>query len=164
MAKQYHPVDPEKIDYQQFLELAKSGNLYFVKYPKKSTMSRNERMNLILDYVARIHCYASADFAPYIADMWNEIVWDPRIFPKLFIVKGDNKGQINRYRILAYVNYLLNKGVYNESLVTLYQQLEENEGEDKYYHGSGSYAPVDPYSHWLDELCKKYKHKKMSAN
>ena len=107
MAKHYHPVDPEKINYQQFVELTKSGILYFVKYPKKIPVYTTEPVSQLLEYVARISPYASSNFAPWIADLWNDIFRDPRVFPKFFLQKGEDAGEINRYRILAYVNFLL---------------------------------------------------------
>ena len=48
MAKHYHPVDPEKINYQQFVELTKSGILYFVKYPKKIPVYTTEPVSQLL--------------------------------------------------------------------------------------------------------------------
>ena len=162
MAKQYHPVDPEKIDYQQFLELAKSGNLYFVKYPKKIPVYTTEPVSQLLEYVARISPYASSNFAPWIADLWNDIVWNPRIFPLFFIRKGKDAGEINRYRVLAYVNFLLNKGVYDQrrSLTFLHLQLEGIERTNQYYSAYSNYAPDKSEQTRLEQLYETYKTKK----
>ena len=162
MAKHYHPVDPEKIDYQQFLELAKSGNLYFVKYPKKIPVYTTEPVSQLLEYVARISPYASSNFAPWIADLWNDIVWNPRIFPKFFLKKGKDTGEITRYRVLAYVNFLFNHGVYEQrlSLTFLHLQLEGIERTNRYYSGCSKYAPDKSEQTRLEQLCETYKNKK----
>ena len=162
MAKHYHPVDPEKINYQQFLELAKSRKLYFVKSPNKIPVYTTEPVSQLLEYVARISPYASSNFAPCIADLWNDIVWNPRIFPLFFIRKGKDAGEINRYRVLAYVNFLLNKGVYDQrrSLTFLHLQLEGIERTNQYYSGNSSYAPDKSEQTRLEQLYETYKNKK----
>ena len=162
MAKHYHPVDPEKINYQQFLELAKSRKLYFVKSPNKIPVYTTEPVSQLLEYVARISPYASSNFAPCIADLWNDIVWHPRIFPLFFIRKGKDAGEINRYRVLAYVNFLLNKGVYDQrrSLTFLHLQLEGIERTNQYYSAYSNYAPDKSEQTRLEQLYETYKNKK----
>ena len=160
MAKHYHPVDPEKINYQQFLELAKSRKLYFVKSPNKIPVYTTEPVSQLLEYVARISPYASSNFAPWIADLWNDIFRDPRVFPKFFLQKGEDAGEINRYRILAYVNFLLYQRVYEQNLIDLYHQLEGSECEERYYRGYSSYAPDKSEQTRLEQLYETYKTKK----
>ena len=160
MKQKFHPVDLATMNEKQVLELAKSRKLYFVKSPNKIPVYTTEPVSQLLEYVARISPYASSNFAPWIADLWNDIFRDPRVFPKFFLQKGKDAGEINRYRVLAYVNCLLTRGVYEQNLIDLYHQLEGSECEERYYRGYSSYAPDKSEQTRLKQLCETYKNKK----
>ena len=160
MKQKFHPVDLATMNEKQVLELAKSRKLYFVKSPNKIPVYTTEPVSQLLEYVARISPYASSNFAPWIADLWNDIFRDPRVFPKFFLQKGEDAGEINRYRILAYVNFLLYQRVYEQNLIDLYHQLEGSECEERYYSGNSSYAPDKSEQTRLEQLYETYKNKK----
>ena len=160
MKQKFHPVDLATMNEKQVLELAKSRKLYFVKSPNKIPVYTTEPVSQLLEYVARISPYASSNFAPWIADLWNDIFRDPRVFPKFFLQKGKDAGEINRYRVLAYVNCLLTRGVYEQNLIDLYHQMEGSDCEERYYRGYSSYAPDKSEQTRLKQLCETYKNKK----
>ena len=160
MKQKFHPVDLATMNEKQVLELAKSRKLYFVKSPNKIPVYTTEPVSQLLEYVARISPYASSNFAPWIADLWNDIFRDPRVFPKFFLQKGKDAGEINRYRVLAYVNCLLTRGVYEQNLIDLYHQMEGSDCEERYYRGYSSYAPDKSEQTRLEQLYETYKNKK----
>lgn len=70
----------------------------------------------------------------------------PKIKPKLFIVKGKNKGNPNYYFITAIVGILLENNVYNAkkySLLDLSKILEQTNKKNNVYTSSQHYISYD---------------------
>ena len=123
-------------------ELVKQGLLFRLvseKTPLKNIKS-------IIRYVGRIDDCASPAYHSCISQLWQEILCSPKIKPKLFIIKGKNKGNPNYYFITAIVGILLENNVYNAkkySLLDLSKILEQTNKKNNVYTSSQHYISYD---------------------
>ena len=123
-------------------ELVKQGLLFRLvseKTPLKNIKS-------IIRYVGRIDDCASPAYHSCISQLWQEILCSPKIKPKLFIVKGKNKGNPNYYFITAIVGVLLENRVYNAdlyNLLALSKILEHTSKKPNSYKASQQYISHD---------------------
>lgn len=130
-------------------ELVKQGLLFRLvseKTPLKNIKS-------IIRYVGRIDDCASPAYHSCISQLWQEILCSPKIKPKLFIVKGKNKGNPNYYFITAIVEILLQNNVYDNKkykLLTLCRIMENTNNKSSIYKSSQAY-----YSHDLVKSIKE---------
>ena len=123
-------------------ELVKQGLLFRLvseKTPLKNIKS-------IIRYVGRLDDCASPAYHSCISQLWQEILCSPKIKPKLFIVKGKNKGNPNYYFITAIVGVLLENRVYNAdlyNLLALSKILEHTSKKPNSYKASQQYISHD---------------------
>ena len=123
-------------------ELVKQGLLFRLvseKTPLKNIKS-------IIRYVGRLDDCASPAYHSCISQLWQEILCSPKIKPKLFIIKGKNKGNPNYYFITAIVGILLENNVYNAkkySLLDLSKILEQTNKKNNVYTSSQHYISYD---------------------
>ena len=123
-------------------ELVKQGLLFRLvseKTPLKNIKS-------IIRYVGRIDDCASPAYHSCISQLWQEILYSPKIKPKLFITKGKNKGNPNYYFITAIVGVLLENRVYNAdlyNLLALSKILENTNKKPNAYAGAQQYISYD---------------------
>ena len=116
-------------------ELVRKGLLFKLVEPTRSLES-------IIHYVERIDECASPAYHSCIHELWQEILCSPKIKPKLFIVKGKNKGNPNYYFITAIVGVLLENRVYNAdlyNLLALSKILEHTSKKPNSYKASQQY-------------------------
>jgi hypothetical protein len=122
-------------------ELVKQGLLFRLV---RETPTKN--IKSIIRYVERIDDCASPAYHSCISQLWQEILCSPKIKPKLFIIKGKNKGNPNYYFITAIVGILLENNVYNAkkySLLDLSKILEQTNKKNNVYTSSQHYISYD---------------------
>ena len=120
-------------------ELVRKGLLFKLVEPTRSLES-------IIHYVERIDYCASPAYHSCISQLWQEILCSPKIKPKLFIIKGKNKGNPNYYFITAIVGVLLENRVYNAdlyNLLALSKILEHTSKKPNSYKASQQYISHD---------------------
>ena len=123
-------------------ELVKQGLLF--RLVSEKTPLKN--IESIIRYVGRIDDCASPAYHSCISQLWQEILCSPKIKPKLFIIKGKNKGNPNYYFITAIVGILLENRVYNAdlyNLLTLSKILENTNKKPNAYAGAQQYISYD---------------------
>ena len=122
-------------------ELVKQGLLFRLV---RETPTKN--IKSIIRYVERIDECASPAYHSCISQLWQEILCSPKIKPKLFIIKGKNKGNPNYYFITAIVGVLLENRVYNAdlyNLLALSKILENTNIKPNAYAGAQQYISYD---------------------
>ena len=120
-------------------DLVHQGLLFRLVKPTRSIES-------IIRYVGRIDDCASPAYHSCISQLWQDILCSPKIKPKLFIIKGKNKGNPNYYFITAIVGILLENNVYNAkkySLLDLSKILEQTNKKNNVYTSSQHYISYD---------------------
>ena len=120
-------------------DLVHQGLLFRLVKPTRSIES-------IIHYVERIDDCASPAYHSCISQLWQEILCSPKIKPKLFIIKGKNKGNPNYYFITAIVGILLENRVYNADLYNLLglsKILENTNKKPNVYAGAQQYISYD---------------------
>ena len=120
-------------------ELVRKGLLFKLVEPTRSLES-------IIHYVGRIDDCASPAYHSCISQLWQEILCSPKIKPKLFIIKGKNKGNPNYYFITAIVEILLQNNVYDNkkySLLTLCKIMENTDKKSNFYTSCQVYFTRD---------------------
>ena len=120
-------------------DLVHQGLLFRLVKPTRNIES-------IIRYVGRIDDCASPAYHSCISQLWQEILCSPKIKPKLFIIKGKNKGNPNYYFITAIVGVLLENRVYNAdlyNLLALSKILENTNKKPNAYAGAQQYISYD---------------------
>ena len=120
-------------------DLVHQGLLFRLVKPTRNIES-------IIRYVGRIDDCASPAYHSCISQLWQEILCSPKIKPKLFIIKGKNKGNPNYYFITAIVGILLENRVYNAdlyNLLALSKILENTNKKPNAYAGAQQYISYD---------------------
>lgn len=137
-------------------QAAQEGRLYIkVSCQKSSNCQEN-----ILQYVSRINHLASPKFVPIISKIWQQIVNHPEIGSTLFIQRGKNNGQINKYRITNLVVFLHGIGVYQDHLTPtqLHLSLEDTTCRNLFYTNHEKYGLARCYyqliTAMIDELTR----------
>lgn len=141
-ATNLQPVLPEDFDVQLLRRLAREGRLYFDPCEPSPEVISLDRQQEILQYVSEIDDCVSPEYAPYLSQIWMHIVTDDSLNQQLFITKGRNQGQANRYRMMAIVSVLLEMGVYarHNTLLMLHHRLEHTTRKDSIYTSRLNYA------------------------
>lgn len=135
------PVRPEDItDVRTLRRLAREGRLYLDVSPQ-TTNPTEEAVERALEYVGQIDQYAHPHVVPYISILWRKILTDPILNDKLIIQKGRHEGELNRYRLMYLVTYLLEADIYHGvSALRLHHVLEHTTRKDSIYYGQMKYA------------------------
>lgn len=142
-SKKLVPILPGDFNVAELIDLARQGRLFYDANIPCVKQSEADRIQLVRQYVSAIDRCASAKYSAIIADLWPEIVKDPGLNANLFIVKGRNKGSLNRYRILAIVTMLLEFGVYNSgqyTVLALHNLLENVDKKTSIYKSCLKYS------------------------
>ena len=156
--KDLQPVLPEDFDVRRLRQLAREGRLYFNPKEPTETYKIEQRQALVLHYVEAINACVSPTEMPYITRIWKRIVSDPILNDRLFIQKGHNQGQLNRYRVMAIVTVLHEKNIYANGCFTLLQlhhRLEQTSQKDSIYTSRLNYALTRKQSRYLDSVMQK---------
>ena len=139
MKNMYVQVTEQDLHNIDINELIQQGLLFRLVKPTRSIES-------IIHYVERIDECASPAYHSCIHELWQEILCSPKIKPKLFIIKGKNKGNPNYYFITAIVGVLLENRVYNAdlyNLLALSKILENTNKKPNAYAGAQQYISYD---------------------
>ena len=139
MKNMYVQVTEQDLHNIDIKELVRKGLLFKLVEPTRSLES-------IIHYVERIDECASPAYHSCIHELWQEILCSPKIKPKLFIIKGKNKGNPNYYFITAIVGVLLENRVYNAdlyNLLALSKILEHTSKKPNSYKASQQYISHD---------------------
>lgn len=154
----YKPILPEDFDVPTLRRLARDGRLYFDANEPTVDMSDEEHQQQILQYVGQIDSCVTPAYGPYITQIWRCIITDDRLNQNLFISKGRNRGQTNRYRVVAIVGVLLSMEVYAQSrytLLDLHHRLEHTTHKDCIYTSQQKYALTHQQCVLLRQAVKK---------
>lgn len=139
MKNMYVQVTEQDLHNIDINDLVQQGLLFMLVKPTRNIES-------IIHYVERIDDCASPAYRSCIHELWQEILCSPKIKPKLFIVKGKNKGNPNYYFITAIVGILLENRVYNADLYNLLglsKILENTNKKPNVYAGTQQYISYD---------------------
>lgn len=139
--KNLRPLLPEEIcDVRLLRRLAREGRLYLDESPATIDVQA-EAVERALEYVGQINQYAHPCAIPHISELWNEILTDPQLNDKLIIQKGRHEGELNRYRLMYLVTFLLEAGIYHRTTaLRLHHVLEHTTKKDNIYKGQMKYA------------------------
>lgn len=138
----FKPVRPEDIiDVRSLRRLAREGRLYLLGTPLDSKSNEEYAVERALEYVSQIEQYAHTCAKPYLSALWHQILTDSRLNDKLTMQKGQNEGELNRYRLMYLVTYLLESGIYcGVTALRLHHILEHTNRKDNIYKGQMLYA------------------------
>lgn len=136
-------VPVEDFDIDTLKEAFLQRRLYIQKVEKSEASVREEGIQAILQYVARIHACASRAFASSIHQLWDEILRSPELGDLFFLNRySSNRGMPNWYRVNAVVTVLLEKNIYNRSIYTsiqLHLMMEQAEKRNSHYTSMNRY-------------------------
>jgi len=160
--RKFQQVRPEDFDVRLLRRLAREGRLYFDITEPDPVQSAESRLQQVLRYVEAIHQCASPDYIAYIADIWRCIISDPVLNDRLFIQKGRHQGETNRYRVMAIVTVLYERGVYESqrySLLDLHHRLENTTRKDSVYSSRLNYALTNPQCRYMAKVIQQLRDK-----
>lgn len=137
----FRPLKVEEItDLRTLRRLAREGRLYLDVTPAE-TSADVEAIERAMQYVSQIDSHAHPHAIPSISTLWRTILTHPQLNDKLTIQKGPHEGQLNRYRLMYLVTYLLEAGIYvGVSALRLHHTLEHTNKKDAIYRGQMKYA------------------------
>lgn len=117
------------------------GRLYIKK--TASERLREEGIQAILQYVARIDDCASPAYRPVIGQLWEAVLRSPELGDLFFMSRyRSNRGMPNWYRVNAAVVILREKNIYKRDTYTsvqLHLMMEQSEKRNRHYTGMGRY-------------------------
>lgn len=136
-----HLIAPDEItDLRMLRKLAREGRLYLDTSPSVSH-SYDVAVDSALAYISQIDSYACPHALPFLPDLWRTILTHPQLNDKLIIQKGPHEGELNRYRLMYLVSYMLEAGIYEGvSALQLHHVLEHTKEKDAIYRGQMLYA------------------------
>ena len=136
-------VPVEDFDIDTLKEAFLQRRLYIQKVEKSEASIREEGIQAILQYVARIHACASRAFASSIHQLWEEILHSPELGDLFFLNRySSNRGKPNWYRVNAVMMILLENNIYNRSTYTsirLHLMMEQSEKRNSHYTSMNRY-------------------------
>lgn len=137
----FRPLTVEEItDLRKLRRLAREGRLYLDTTPAASSADM-EAVERALAYVSQIDSHAHPHAIPSISILWRNILTHPMLNDKLIIQKGRHEGELNRYRLMYLVTYLLEADIYvGVSALRLHHTLEHTNKKDAIYRGQMKYA------------------------
>lgn len=155
-------VRPEDIlDVRTLRRYAREGKL-FLDITPQAVQPEADVVERALAYVGQIDQYAHPHVKPYISILWRQILTEPELNDKLTIQKGQSEGELNRYRLMYLVTYLLEAGIYvGVSALRLHHTLEHTNKKDAIYRGQMNYAMLSHQTRRLRALIAEFRTKYM---
>lgn len=130
----------EITDLRKLRRLAREERLYLDTTPSTSSVDM-EAVERALTYISQIDSHAHPHAMPSISILWRRILTHPMLCDKLTIQKGRQEGELNRYRLMYLVTYLLEADIYvGVSALQLHHMLEHTNKKDAIYRGQMMYA------------------------
>lgn len=156
------PIRPEDIiDVRTLRRYAREGRLYLYIMPH-GAMPEADVVERALEYVGQIDQYAHPHVKPYISILWRQILTDPELNDKLTMQRGQSEGELNRYRMMYLVTYLLEAGIYvGVSALRLHHVLEHTTKKDAIYRNQMNYAMIPRQTRHLRTLIAEFRTKYM---
>lgn len=118
------------------------GRLYIQQ--TVSEESREEGIQAILQYVARIDDCASAAYRPVIGQLWETVLRSPELGDLFFLNRySKSRGKPNWYRVNLVVDILLARNIYKEdsySSLQLHLMMEQSKKRNCHYTGRDKYT------------------------
>ena len=113
--------------------------------PLTQAAKREQSIQAILAYVARIDDCAEEAYRPYMQAIWEAILRSETLGVSFFLYRYENnRGEPNFYRVTAAVEILRQKGVYRKEFrpIDLHRRMEQLGSHDK---PVSSYSSKDRY-------------------
>lgn len=113
--------------------------------PLTQAAKREQSIQAILAYVARIDDCAEEAYRPYMQAIWEAILRSETLGDSFFLYRYENnRGEPNFYRVTAAVEILRQKGVYRKEFrpIDLHRRMEQLGSHDK---PVSSYSSKDRY-------------------
>lgn len=148
-------VTPNDFNEEDVTRLFREGKLFTEVEHKLPT--RDDVKSELLEYVSRIQECCNPQFKDSHERIWLDIFHSEAF--DLVMKKGARRGELNKYRVMALVIFLFNKGVYNsESPLKLYYKLEGTDKKGPVYTNASRdvYAVNDQQRPILKMLLQKY--------
>ena len=126
-------------------QAAREGRLFILPAEVINTSKREESIQAILTYVARIDDCAEEAYRPHIRAIWEAILRSEKLGDLFFLYRyTQTSGNPNWYRVTAAVEVLQQKRVYRPefSLPDLHRRMELLKPDDK---PKSSYSSKDRY-------------------
>mgnify|MGYP007070192689 CR=1 FL=1 len=132
------------------------GRLYVCVTPSAEKETAKQEMT---EYVKRINCFATHEWAASVDALWNRIADEPVLMHGLTMKNGVQAGHMNRYVATLLVCLLQNKGVYRRetSMLELHLAMEGTTVRNKYYLSCGNYGLSDEARVALNRIVRELK-------
>lgn len=120
------------------------GRLFIQPKQKSEAELREEGIRQILQYVRQIDDCASVQYRQHIQQLWQDILRSS--LSDLFFLSrySTSRGQVNWYRVTAFVCVLRESDVYRKqdfTAVDLHLRLEQSQKRNNRYTGMSRYLP-----------------------
>jgi len=133
----------EEFDIDTLREAFRQGRLYIRTAGTPNVNTREEGIQAILRYVARVENCANEAYRLSIRRIWERILRSPELSDSFFLNRYSNsRGRPNWYRVNATVAALLEMNVYRKqsySAVQLHLMMEQSTKRNNHYTGMNRY-------------------------
>ena len=143
-------------------QAAREGRLFILPAEVINTSKREESIQAILTYVARIDDCAEEVYRPHIRAIWEAIVRSEQ-GKNLFVLQRREKkrGNPNYYRVTVTVEYLQAIGVYKTNILLpdlhrKMEQIKSNDPTEPHYWSKSNYPLDDSGKSTISDIVLKF--------
>lgn len=143
-------------------QAAREGRLYILPAEVINTSKREESIQAILTYVARIDDCAEETYRPHIRAIWEAILRSEQLKSLFVLQRGEKKrGNPNYYRVTVTVEYLQAIGVYKTNILLpdlhrKMEQIKSNDPTEPHYLSKSNYPLDDSGKSTISDIVLKF--------
>ena len=156
-------VREEMFQQMEFLrQAAREGRLFILPAEVINTSKREESIQAILTYVARIDDCAEEAYRPHIRAIWEAILRSEQLKNLFVLQRGEKKrGNPNYYRVTVTVEYLQAIGVYKTNILLpdlhrKMEQIKSNDPTESHYLSKSNYPLDDSGKSTISDIVLKF--------